>query len=124
MAVAAAAVASAQKVVQLGLRKTAGLPGANPLRKRVSSYTEALNNNLTGASYYIEIEVGTPPQPQYLILDTGSSDLWVPAATADLCTDRTLQQMYGGGCVTTCEFGGPLDGVLGPGFAGGCRNVR
>ena len=27
--------------------------------------------------YIIEVDVGTPPQPVALQLDTGSSDLWV-----------------------------------------------
>ncbi|KAI9279357.1 aspartic peptidase domain-containing protein [Sporodiniella umbellata] len=31
-------------------------------------------------AYLIQIQVGTPPQPFYLLLDTGSSSTWVPIA--------------------------------------------
>lgn len=35
--------------------------------------------------YLINITVGSPPQDFGLQLDTGSSDLWVPSARADIC---------------------------------------
>ncbi|KAL8774626.1 MAG: hypothetical protein Q9194_003986 [Teloschistes cf. exilis] len=37
--------------------------------------------------YLANITVGKPPQPLTVILDTGSSDLWVPAATSEMCLD-------------------------------------
>ncbi|KAL9582224.1 MAG: hypothetical protein Q9212_003417 [Teloschistes hypoglaucus] len=37
--------------------------------------------------YWANITVGKPPQPLRVILDTGSSDLWVPAATSEMCLD-------------------------------------
>ncbi|KAK5690651.1 hypothetical protein LTR97_012207 [Elasticomyces elasticus] len=40
----------------------------------------------TGGAYYANVTVGTPPQPQVVILDTGSSDLYFDAATAPACT--------------------------------------
>ncbi|KAI6819589.1 hypothetical protein KC348_g4157 [Hortaea werneckii] len=40
----------------------------------------------TGGAYYANVTVGTPPQPQVVILDTGSSDLYFDAADAPTCS--------------------------------------
>jgi hypothetical protein len=57
-----------------------------------------LGNNVTGGSYMANITVGTPPQSISVALDTGSADLWVLDTTADLCTEKQLQDYYYGGC--------------------------
>jgi hypothetical protein len=52
---------------------------------------EELSNNRHQGSYYANITVGTPGQPVSVVLDTGSSDLWILAATADVCVDPDVQ---------------------------------
>ena len=47
--------------------------------------------------YLINITIGNPPQKFGLQLDTGSSDLWVPSVTADIC--RTPSRYGGARCV-------------------------
>ncbi|KFY09490.1 hypothetical protein V492_05473 [Pseudogymnoascus sp. VKM F-4246] len=62
---------------------------------------EHIDNSHLRGSYYANITVGTPPQPISVILDTGSSDLWVLAKTADACLGKVkIQQAQGDeGCV-------------------------
>ncbi|KAI0868296.1 aspartic peptidase domain-containing protein [Hypoxylon argillaceum] len=90
----------AQRVVPLSFSKAG--PEHETLRKRAGTYSQELNNNLTGGGYYAQVALGTPPQPVTLILDTGSSDVWVLDANADLCQSRRLQNLYGT-CLATYE---------------------
>jgi hypothetical protein len=100
LALCAVAATSDAKVLRMGVRKdVASLP---PLHKR-ASYTQQLNNNLTGGGYYADVSVGTPSQSVSLVIDTGSSDVWVVANNANLCTSAAMQRKYGDGCLKTCE---------------------
>jgi hypothetical protein len=101
--IAAAAFTSAQKVVPLTFSR--GDPRHNTLHKRSGgggTYSQELNNNLTGGGYYADVALGSPPQPVTLILDTGSSDVWVLDSDADLCQSQKLQYFYGA-CLATYD---------------------
>ncbi|MCJ1435836.1 hypothetical protein MMC27_005212 [Xylographa pallens] len=55
----------------------------NRLARRQKSITASIEN--ADLLYLINVTIGTPPQPFGLQLDTGSSDIWVPATNADAC---------------------------------------
>jgi len=68
---------------------------------RASTISETLVNNATGGAYQATVKVGTPGQQIILVLDTGSSDVYVLSYEADQCTEPEVQAYYSGGC-----FGG------------------
>ena len=95
--------ALAQSVVQFELNKL--LPGIHlgmpPAVGRRAFYTEDVANNLTGGGYYATVSVGSPGQDMTMVLDTGSSDVWVVSYKADLCTSARLQAYYMDSCGAT-----------------------
>ena len=56
------------------------------LHRRAGVVTETLYN--AQLLYVANISIGTPPQNVSVQLDTGSSNLWVPATQSDLCFDQ------------------------------------
>ena len=72
-------------------------------RKAVNPNFSVLNHPVTynerfaPGMWYTKLSLGTPPQDVEVLLDTGSSDLWVPSAGLSDC----LQSKCPGGF---CEF--------------------
>lgn len=80
-------------VVQLDIARR-GTPDL--LSRRSDTFTSNLMNNVSAGAYVTTVEVGTPPQAVTLQLDTGSSDTWVAASNASVCSN--------GGCFYgSCE---------------------
>ncbi|GAP92140.1 putative aspartic proteinase [Rosellinia necatrix] len=91
-----ASVATAQ-VVRWDIEKRSDLPSlSRRLRPRADgSVEEVITNERTRGGYFASCSVGTPSQKVTLQLDTGSSDIWVPASSASVCEQQTSS---GGGC--------------------------
>lgn len=53
------------------------------LQRRAKSAGVTIGN--ADILYFINVTIGTPPQPFSLQLDTGSSDIWVPSARSNVC---------------------------------------
>ncbi|KAI1423201.1 aspartic peptidase domain-containing protein [Xylaria sp. FL1777] len=85
-------VASAQ-VVQWDIQRRTN-PAPRLRRRADGSVLEVITNEQTRGGYFASCTVGTPAQDLTLQLDTGSSDIWVPASSASVCQDNS----QGGGC--------------------------
>jgi predicted aspartyl protease len=106
--------ASASATVQLNIARNPAVQAAqlearsNYLRSRSlegratsGTVTEALTNDLQAGLYAANITVGTPGQSLSIQIDTGSSDVWVPAKGLEICSEP---EAAGGGCDGgTCE---------------------
>lgn len=62
------------------------------------SFSSPLTENFNDGEYYIDVQVGTPPQPLSLVLDTGSSDIWAyapeAASSCSGCTTTYCQSSH------------------------------
>ncbi|GAW11733.1 hypothetical protein ANO14919_010830 [Xylariales sp. No.14919] len=78
-------VASTQ-VVQWDIqRRESPVPRLN--RRADGSVQEDIINQRMRGGYFASCSVGTPPQNVTLQLDTGSSDIWVPASSSSICEE-------------------------------------
>ncbi|KJZ69347.1 hypothetical protein HIM_11269 [Hirsutella minnesotensis 3608] len=60
--------------------------GSTLSRRDATVHIDALNQIKESAGYFTDLLVGTPPQKVRFHLDTGSSDTWVNAVNATVCT--------------------------------------
>ncbi|KAF7195776.1 putative aspartic-type endopeptidase OPSB [Pseudocercospora fuligena] len=73
------------------------LPVSRTFRKATSSHSKAVNEPLTfedqwlngAGGYFADVKIGTPLQSMQVLIDTGSSNLWVPSTDAATCRNYT-----------------------------------
>jgi hypothetical protein len=68
-------------------------------RSSSGTVTATLGNAEEAGLYYANITVGTPPQDLSVQIDTGSSDVWVPASSAAICSNAQEGGCPGGSCM-------------------------
>lgn len=83
----AATVTATNGVVQWDISKR-HIPN-KLVRRAGATLEEVIKNEQTRGGYFATVKVGTPSQELTLQLDTGSSDVWVPSKSANVCAKRT-----------------------------------
>ncbi|KAF5324959.1 hypothetical protein D9758_017738 [Tetrapyrgos nigripes] len=74
-----------------GLRSKYTTSGSAAAKKKRASGTNAIVNQGADSSFFGTITIGNPPVPYNVILDTGSSDLWIAGSGCTTCgTTPTL----------------------------------
>jgi len=113
LAVAALASTVLAKYPKLDFVKKTVQRDASRLRRRSGpsdgSVDVTLVNSQTSQNtleYWVNVTVGTPPQSMALQLDTGSSDFWVMASSADLCQQgQCLNGFFNANASRSVSFG-------------------
>lgn len=78
-----APIANAGGIVQWDVHKPHSK--AKVGKRSAGTFTETIENDYD--AYFATCTVGTPPQEVTLQLDTGSSDIWLPLSTAEICEE-------------------------------------
>lgn len=69
-----------------------------------SHHTLQLHGNYTLGYYFIQVGVGTPAQPEALIVDTGSNILAVPCKGCTHCSTSHLHQPFNVNASSTSSY--------------------
>ncbi|GLE05090.1 hypothetical protein PINS_up014074 [Pythium insidiosum] len=80
-------------------------------------YAHLRLNNMQNYQYFADISLGTPPQTFSVLLDTGSSDAWVPAESCAACGQHA--RFNAAASSTFRLLGDPYEGLYGSGDAYG-----
>lgn len=85
LALGALGAESIPGVLQLDIHERRSVTPALARRSQ-QTVEEVIINEKQRGGYFSTCAVGTPPQDVILLLDTGSSDTWIPASSAEICS--------------------------------------
>ena len=91
-----ASFASSTNAFALDFVKFEGRHAAGSLSRRDNNLPIAMRNFRN--TYLADISIGTPPQNFKVVVDTGSSDLWVPSITQPYCDANADECNWSGAC--------------------------